>query len=274
MNRLVLCALGAAALAGCGDMARLPEGASIGPSPQLPAPTRRLIPTVHIAEAASWPAGQQPTAPSGWRVTALATGLSHPRWLHVLPNGDLLVAESNKPPAPAGTLRPARLGHEEGDGPRRRRRAQRRPHHAAARRRRRWRGRDPQHAAGEPAVAVRHGAGGRPAVRGECRCDRAVPVPRRRRRASRPRRRRSPTCRRASTTTGPRTSSPAATAASCMRRWAPTATWARTASTPRKGVRRSGRWMSPPAPSACSRAGCATRTGWPGSRRRARCGPW
>ena len=76
MNRFVLSALLAATLAGCGDMARLPEGATVGPSPQLPAPTRSLIPTVHIAEAAGWPAGQQPTAPSGWRVTALATGLA------------------------------------------------------------------------------------------------------------------------------------------------------------------------------------------------------
>jgi hypothetical protein len=55
---------------------------------------------VHIASAKGWPAGEHPVAASGLRVTALATGLDHPRWLHVLPNGDVLVAETNAPPRP------------------------------------------------------------------------------------------------------------------------------------------------------------------------------
>ncbi|HEY1225825.1 MAG TPA: sorbosone dehydrogenase family protein, partial [Ramlibacter sp.] len=100
MQRSLILLAVAALVAGCGDMARLPESASVGANPQLPEPTRSLIPTVHIAEAAGWPAGQQPTAPAGWRVNALATGLSHPRWLLALPNGDVLVAESNKPQPP------------------------------------------------------------------------------------------------------------------------------------------------------------------------------
>ena len=91
-----------AGLAGCSDMARLPDAATVGPQPQLPAPAKALIPTVHIAPAAGWPAGGQPQAPAGFRVTALARGLDHPRWLYVLPNGDVLVAQSNAPKPPPG----------------------------------------------------------------------------------------------------------------------------------------------------------------------------
>ncbi|MDQ2821737.1 MAG: sorbosone dehydrogenase family protein [Pseudomonadota bacterium] len=68
-----------------------------GPNPQLPAPEKSLIPTVHIAKAQGWPNGARPTAAAGLTVTPYATGLDHPRWLYVLPNGDVLVAESNKP---------------------------------------------------------------------------------------------------------------------------------------------------------------------------------
>jgi glucose/arabinose dehydrogenase len=83
-----------------GDHAKLPETAAIGPSPTLPEPTKTLIPTVHIAPAKGWPDGAQPTAASGLAVNAFATGLAHPRWLYVLPNGDVLVAESDGPPRP------------------------------------------------------------------------------------------------------------------------------------------------------------------------------
>ena len=73
----------------------------VGPSPRLPAPQKDgLIPTVNIAPAKGWPQGALPQAPAGFKVTALATGLDHPRWVYTLPNGDVLVAESNKP-APA-----------------------------------------------------------------------------------------------------------------------------------------------------------------------------
>jgi glucose/arabinose dehydrogenase len=92
--------LAAAALVGCGEVAKLPEQATWGASPQLGEIRKRLIPTIHVADAQGWPAGTQPKAPQGWRVTAFATGLSHPRWLLVLPNGDVLVAESNKPQPP------------------------------------------------------------------------------------------------------------------------------------------------------------------------------
>jgi glucose/arabinose dehydrogenase len=85
-------------LTACGEVARLPEGASVGPSPTLPPPVKTLIPTVDIAPAIGWAAGAKPTAASGLTVAAFGTGLVHPRWLHVLPNGDVLVAESNAPP--------------------------------------------------------------------------------------------------------------------------------------------------------------------------------
>src|SRR5688572_13915009 len=71
-----------------------------GPSPTLPAPSKSLVPTVDIAPAKGWAAGQAPIAASGFKVAAFATGLDHPRWLYVLPNGDVLVAETNAPPRP------------------------------------------------------------------------------------------------------------------------------------------------------------------------------
>jgi glucose/arabinose dehydrogenase len=88
-------------LAACGDIAKLPPAADTGPSPQLVAPVSSLLPTVHIAPAGGWAAGQQPVPAAGLRVAAFATGLDHPRWLTVLPNGDVLVAETNAPPRPA-----------------------------------------------------------------------------------------------------------------------------------------------------------------------------
>jgi glucose/arabinose dehydrogenase len=87
-------------LAGCGETARLPPSAGEGPHPTLPAPNKTLIPTVKIAPASSWPEGKTPVAANGMRVSAFASGLSHPRWLHVLPNGDVLVAESSAPQRP------------------------------------------------------------------------------------------------------------------------------------------------------------------------------
>jgi glucose/arabinose dehydrogenase len=84
-------------LGSCGEMAKLPLEAGMGPTPILPPPDQRLLPTVHIAPAKGWPAGTAPVAAAGLSVNAFATGLDHPRWLYVLPNGDVLVAEANKP---------------------------------------------------------------------------------------------------------------------------------------------------------------------------------
>ncbi|WP_418316901.1 PQQ-dependent sugar dehydrogenase [Piscinibacter sakaiensis] len=90
----------AASLIGCGDTAKLPVAAGSGPQPRLPAPQKSLIPTVNIAPATGWSADGLPQAAAGLAVGAFARGLDHPRWLHVLPNGDVLVAESNAPEKP------------------------------------------------------------------------------------------------------------------------------------------------------------------------------
>ena len=89
-------------LVGCGGGEALDPLSGFGPDPVLPAPRRALIPTVNVAEAVGWPAGRTPTAAPGFRVQAFATGLDHPRWLYRLPNGDILVAETNAPPRPEG----------------------------------------------------------------------------------------------------------------------------------------------------------------------------
>ncbi|MEO7711841.1 MAG: sorbosone dehydrogenase family protein [Gemmatimonadaceae bacterium] len=88
------------ALAGCGNNARLPVSAGIGPTPALPPPSSAMIPTVNIAPAKGWPAGVSPVSAPGTAVHAFAAGLDHPRWLYVMPNGDVLVAETNAPPKP------------------------------------------------------------------------------------------------------------------------------------------------------------------------------
>jgi glucose/arabinose dehydrogenase len=96
VSAVVSCAL----VAGCGEIARLPVSAGIGPSPQLPEPTKTLLPTVKVAKATPWPDGRMPTPAAGLSVQPFARGLDHPRWLHVLPNGDVLVAETNAPKRP------------------------------------------------------------------------------------------------------------------------------------------------------------------------------
>ncbi|MES2490188.1 MAG: sorbosone dehydrogenase family protein [Pseudomonadota bacterium] len=73
---------------------------STGPRPTLPEPSSSMLPTLHIAPAKSWPAGVTPKPAAGFAVKAFAKNLDHPRWLYVLPNGDVLVAESDSPPQP------------------------------------------------------------------------------------------------------------------------------------------------------------------------------
>ena len=90
----------AGGLAACGETSSLQVSDGTGPSPKLPEPNKTLIPTVNIAPAIGWPAGAKPTAAAGTQVAAFAEGLDHPRWLYVLPNGDVLVAETNAPPKP------------------------------------------------------------------------------------------------------------------------------------------------------------------------------
>ena len=71
-----------------------------GPQPALPAPDRQFIPTVNVAPVQRWTAGQRPAVAASLAIQAYARDLDHPRWLYVLPNGDVLVAETNAPPKP------------------------------------------------------------------------------------------------------------------------------------------------------------------------------
>jgi glucose/arabinose dehydrogenase len=104
MRRSLLLAIGFSAwmlgCSGCGETARLAVRQGMGPQPLLPEPRKSLIPTIDIAPAAGWAAGATPTAAPGLAVNAFASGLQHPRWLYVLPNGDVLVAETNAPAKP------------------------------------------------------------------------------------------------------------------------------------------------------------------------------
>ena len=96
---VLLAAMFVLGLTSC-EKATLPVAQGYGPNPLLPKPNPTLVPTVNIAPATGWPDGSTPLAAPGLAVNEFAGGLDHPRWLHVLPNGDVLVAESNAPAHP------------------------------------------------------------------------------------------------------------------------------------------------------------------------------
>ena len=86
--------------AACSHTAQLSVDQGSGAQPLLPAPSHSLLPTVHIAPAIGWSDGERPRAARGLQVDAFARDLVHPRWLQVLPDGDVLVAETNAPARP------------------------------------------------------------------------------------------------------------------------------------------------------------------------------
>lgn len=102
MRRMMVRTMGMAALAlplmACNEKATVSVEQGYGPSPTLPAPKTSLIPTINIAKATSWPEGATPKAAEGFAVKAFAKGLDHPRTIYTLPNGDVLVTETNAPP--------------------------------------------------------------------------------------------------------------------------------------------------------------------------------
>ena len=109
MKKLLVALLGLAAVAAVGagfvyyssqEEATVPIAEGYGPNPMLPEPNPTVFPTVNVAETNPFGDGELPSAAQGFAVNEYAKGLDHPRWLHVLPNGDVLVAESNKPPSP------------------------------------------------------------------------------------------------------------------------------------------------------------------------------
>jgi glucose/arabinose dehydrogenase len=99
-RRTLFLALVAAGLCACGSVAQLPVSAGTGPNPTLPEPEHALVSVINVAKVKGWPADGQPVAASGLTVARYAEGLEHPRWMQVLPNGDVLVAETNTPPQP------------------------------------------------------------------------------------------------------------------------------------------------------------------------------
>jgi glucose/arabinose dehydrogenase len=97
----VAAALGAHAAPAESNVGPVPSPAdTVGPNPVIKPVDKHLLPTLQIAPAKGWPAGGKPGAAPGVAVNAFAAGLNHPRWLLVLPNGDVLVAETNAPPKP------------------------------------------------------------------------------------------------------------------------------------------------------------------------------
>lgn len=89
-------------LSACAERSLIPDQADMGTHPTLPDVPSALLPTVNIAPAVGWPEGEEPVAADGLKVNAFADNLDHPRWMLMLPNGDLLVAESNKPSGSGG----------------------------------------------------------------------------------------------------------------------------------------------------------------------------
>ena len=111
MRKHVLIVLGILILLGAGflfwatrpDVARYPE--VVGARPNITAPRIQMLPTIGIAKPVGWASGAKPTPAAGLQVAAFASGLDHPRWLYRLPNGDVLVAETNSPPRKGGGIK-------------------------------------------------------------------------------------------------------------------------------------------------------------------------
>ena len=95
---LIIAAMGGAFYGLTRERATLPESALYGPKPTLVDPPHTLLPTIKVPKAVGWATSEAPTPAAGLVVNAFATGLTHPRWLTVLSNGDVLVAEANSPP--------------------------------------------------------------------------------------------------------------------------------------------------------------------------------
>lgn len=104
-KKVMVLALASGLLAACSETADLTVEEGTGPEPTLPVPEESFIPTVNVAEGVGWSGNDKPKPAQGLEVVAFAQNLDHPRWLYTLPNGDVLVAETNAPPRP-----------EDGDG--------------------------------------------------------------------------------------------------------------------------------------------------------------
>jgi glucose/arabinose dehydrogenase len=84
------------ALAACGSSQKIDPNSQFGADPNLPKPARGLLPNMHIPKVVGWKPGETPTVPAGFKIEAFATGLSNPRRAIPLPNGDVIVVETEK----------------------------------------------------------------------------------------------------------------------------------------------------------------------------------
>ena len=242
-------------------------------TPTLPQPESKTIPTVNVAPAKGWSGEQQPSAANGMTVTSYAADLDHPRWLYVLPNGDVLVAETNAPRAPRGQEGRQGLLHGQGAEESRRGRAERESHYPAARRG--WRRR-----AEFRSVFLKdlNSPFGMALVGNDFYVANTDAVMRFRYRVARLVHRRTghegrgPAGGAAQPSLDQEPDRERPTASACTSRSARTATSPRTASRTRSAVPRFSRSIARRAQRGCSRRACAIRTVWIGSRRAARSG--
>ncbi|MBM6575540.1 sorbosone dehydrogenase family protein [Microvirga sp. SRT01] len=86
------------------DTAKLSVAQVAGARPDITAPRVQTLPTVGVADVVGWQGNRKPVAAQGLQVAAFASGLDHPRWLYRLPNGDVLVAETNSPKREGGGI--------------------------------------------------------------------------------------------------------------------------------------------------------------------------
>ncbi len=100
VTTVLLFTIGILLINGCAEKSPNAENFSLGANPTLPEPKHDLFPTVKIAPAKGWPADKMPVTVEGTQINLFAKDLFHPRWLYVLPNGDVLVAETNAPAKP------------------------------------------------------------------------------------------------------------------------------------------------------------------------------
>lgn len=96
-----------ALLAGCDSGAQLDPQKQTGPNPELPEAKNFFMPPMQVPEGVPWKQGEMPKVAQGLKIEKIAENLKHPRQVLTLPNGDVLVAESNGPAKP--TTRPKQL---------------------------------------------------------------------------------------------------------------------------------------------------------------------
>src|SRR3954465_15727006 len=96
MIRRTLVGVATIALAACGNPQKIDPMQQVGPTPVLPEPAEELVAAVGVPKVVGWKAGETPIVPRGFHIQALATGLANPRRVYPLPNGDILIVETDR----------------------------------------------------------------------------------------------------------------------------------------------------------------------------------